>query len=200
MRPTVSGYFTGRCWRKHRERLEALPYECGRLRFVIQRVREEQPTWRFPASTCRRVVRAKIVYPFSRVVRAAVGREGLRSASRYEGKPSNPATTLSAFTRCDRGPVAVRVFWATRRIHPWFARGCRAGRPTGRAGGPFHPELDRIVPAWKFPSSVFIHGELRFTGSNGEGCVRAWRQVAALSRIDAVEGRTGILPVPTTRR
>ena len=78
----VSGYFTGRCWRKHRERLEALPYECGRLRFVMQRVREEQPTWRFPASTCRRVVRAKGVYPFSRVVRAAVGREGLRSASR----------------------------------------------------------------------------------------------------------------------
>ncbi len=27
------------------------------------------------------------------------------------------------------------------------ARDCRAGRPTERAGGPFHPELNRIVPA-----------------------------------------------------
>ena len=57
------------------------------------------------------------------------GREPSRlAARRHELNLSNPATTLPASTRCDRGPVAVRAVAALlHRIHPRCAHGCRAG-------------------------------------------------------------------------
>ena len=68
----------------------------------------------------------------------------MQLSSGWNGQPGRSRRQLAAESN---GPHAFTIQCARR------AHGCRAGRPTERAGGPFHPDPNRIVPAESLPEN-----------------------------------------------